>query len=437
MNYKRFLITAVPVVAARFTRLAGAIILAFTMVPAGPALATQCVWNKAGFIVKANWFDPRDIVTEVQKELVDGAWKEKVVAGTKPNARIWQTDEWPTGQGRCTRGEAAQRDLAAVLSVKDGKAASEFIKIGSSFFTAVYTAGMSVGIGAACAATAGGACALIPLAVAGGAAGISTIVATIPDAKEVFYIEVPSNTHYLDVWGTVWQPTVGPGGPIAPEQRLWSDGTFSAIDVAVGADGVLWYIGPDGSIYREGTKMPGGGVRIAVDPKGTPWVVNAGGQIFRWTGSAWQQMPGSAATDVGIGANGTVWVAGAGGVLFRWNPSTNSWVQLPSGAGVRVSVDRNGNPWVVNSSNQIWQHTGSAWKQLPGAGRDIGVGADGTVYVVGMGAVQGGSGVWRWIPSENSWTPEPGAAGTSVAAGPPARAFVARDSGLKVLKRNF
>jgi hypothetical protein len=72
---------------------------------------------------------------------------------------------------------------------------------------------------------------------------------------------------------------------------------------------------------------------------------------------------------------------------------------------------------------------------LPGAARDIGVGADGSVYVVGSGA--GNSQVYRWVPSANNWAPESGVSGFSVAAGPAGTVYVARsrDSGMPVMTR--
>lgn len=33
----------------------------------------------------------------------------------------------------------------------------------------------------------------------------------LPDPQETFYIGVPPQNQYLDVWGTVWSPQTGPG----------------------------------------------------------------------------------------------------------------------------------------------------------------------------------------------------------------------------------
>ena len=239
-------------------------------------------------------------------------------------------------------------------------------------------------------------------------------------------------------------PTAAPKpDPEKTPTLSWGEVNYKAYDIAVGANGAVWFISaatPDGSngwIYRvtaQGPEqVPGGAMRIAVDPAGIPWVVNAGNQIFRWNGSGWQLMPG-AARDIGIGANGAVWVIGTDQSPYRWTGTT--WSRI-SGGAVLISVDPSGNPWVVNAGNQIWRYDGTNWHLLPGAAIDIGVGADGNVYVVGTGQTTGGSQVYRWVPSANNWTAEAGAVGFSVAGGPAGTVYVARSraSGMNVLAR--
>jgi hypothetical protein len=54
------------------------------------------------------------------------------------------------------------------------------------------------------------------------------------------------------------------------------------------------------------------------------------------------------------------------------------------------------------------------WELEPGAARDVGVGADGSVWVVGTGVVPGGFGIWRWGGAD--WISEPGGA-TNISVG--------------------
>lgn len=161
----------------------------------------------------------------------------------------------------------------------------------------------------------------------------------------------------------------------------WAKAPGSAMDIAGGGKQV-YVIGtnsvPGGfGIYRwtpsaTWEKLPGGGVRIAVDSSGNPWVVNSANEIFRMVNGVWQKLPG-AGLDIGAGGN-EVWVIGTNSVpggygIYRF--FQGGWQNKPGGA-VRIDVDSTGVPWVVNSSNQIFKWVGNDWQLLPGSARDIG-----------------------------------------------------------------
>jgi len=106
---------------------------------------------------------------------------------------------------------------------------------------------------------------------------------------------------------------------------------------------------------------------------------------------AWQRMPGEA-IDVGVGADGSVWVVGtderAGGFgIYYWDG--NTWLRVEGGA-VRIDVDPSGNPWIVNDRHELYRYRDGIWQHLPGEARDVGIGANGAVWVVS------GGGVYRW-----------------------------------------
>jgi len=95
-------------------------------------------------------------------------------------------------------------------------------------------------------------------------------------------------------------------------------------DIGVGADGSVWLIGgnhvgvgQDSSPFKwngsDWVGAEGGGVAIAVDPKGNPWMINSVGEIYHYSGKEWVQMP-SRGRDIGVGANGAVWLIGVGPV---------------------------------------------------------------------------------------------------------------------------
>ena len=173
-----------------------------------------------------------------------------------------------------------------------------------------------------------------------------------------------------------------------------------AHDIGVGSDGTMWVI--TNTIFdsygnytiarwnnNAWTTMPGAAARIAVGPSGSAWVVNAAGQIYRWSltpsGTIWRwqwvQQPG-AALDIGIGADGSVWVIGTDNNAYKWNGSNWSGVGGPGNA-TRIAVDQWGWAWVTKSDTSIWHYYRSNWVQVPGGfGSDIGIRPDGTVAVV-------------------------------------------------------
>jgi hypothetical protein len=126
--------------------------------------------------------------------------------------------------------------------------------------------------------------------------------------------------------------------------------------------------------------------------------------------SSWQIMPGRA-RDIGIGANGSVWVIGStqteGGYgIYRWT-GTN-WSQV-DGAAVVIDVDDGGTPWIANSGGAIYRREGDRWQIKTGKARDIGIGRQGDVWVIGWTRIAGGGyGIYKWIGSR--WQQVDGAA---------------------------
>jgi hypothetical protein len=202
-------------------------------------------------------------------------------------------------------------------------------------------------------------------------------------------------------------------------------------DIAVGASGAAFVIGTDdpapgnGGIYeREGggwRNVGGHGTRIACDPAGNWWVVNAAGEIWGPGG----RKPGNA-RDIGIGADGSVYVIGAdelvpgNGAIFRLRG--DRW-RATGGHGTRIAVDPSGQCWVVNSRGEIWGPGG----RKPGRGRDIGVGADGTVWLIGTDTpAPGNHGVYKWTGS--GWRRVEGH-GVAISVGPDGKPWVVQADG--------
>ena len=110
------------------------------------------------------------------------------------------------------------------------------------------------------------------------------------------------------------------------EFMTWSDTGGKAHTISIGGDGSVWVLSfnkvgtaGDSGLHRWDAKARmwrshriGGGVKLAVDPTGTPWLVNALGDISRWTGEGWDRLPGKAKA-IAIGAK-AVWMGALAGL---------------------------------------------------------------------------------------------------------------------------
>lgn len=167
------------------------------------ATVKQCVWNKAGFDVRIDWYYGSDVlVDDNQKLRLRPTGVNRNGKATLPEpAKV--TGRFPLGQGRCIQGN--QR-LVAFLYVVDGQSAADFTK-------AVAVTTSVVGAGAVCVFTAGTACSIaIEFAIGGITCSVS---GCIPDAESLIGIKSPSQFYYTDVGGSIWNPwLVDKGGPI-------------------------------------------------------------------------------------------------------------------------------------------------------------------------------------------------------------------------------
>ena len=214
----------------------------------------------------------------------------------------------------------------------------------------------------------------------------------------------------------------------------WTSVVGLAKDIGVGADGSVWIIGTDASPYKwtgsNWQKIAGVAARIAVDPSGNAWVVNSEGTILRWTGNQWEAIPGNA-SDIGVGADGTVWVIGVDQIdqygydIYRWTGS--AW-QNTAGVAARIAVDPAGNAWVADLSGQIYRWTDGQWQSVAGVRtvKDIGVGADGSVWIIGIERFDKDYRIFRWNGS--AFEKEPNGAAVQIAVDPSGNPWVVHSS---------
>ena len=140
---------------------------------------------------------------------------------------------------------------------------------------------------------------------------------------------------------------------------------------------------------------------------------------------AWQQLPGLA-TDIGVGGDGTAWIIGTNALgsdfgIKRFDVNSQNWV-ASDGGGVRIAVGPTGVPWIVNSAGEVYRRTSNSatsgsWQLLAGStAKDIGVGRDGSAWIIGTNALGGGDfGIKKWNGS--GWTASDGG-GVRIAVGP-------------------
>jgi hypothetical protein len=159
--------------------------------------------------------------------------------------------------------------------------------------------------------------------------------------------------------------------------NIWAQQTGLATEIAIGADGSKFVIGNvtvdanGNQIYQwinnSWQLVYGSAIKIAVDPAGVPWLINAAGTIYKRNGtSSWTTIAGNA-TDIAIGANGSVYIIGnttvdANGYQI-YQRVNNSW-SLLNGSAISVAVAPNGTPWVVNRSGDIFRRDGSTWTHV-------------------------------------------------------------------------
>jgi hypothetical protein len=138
------------------------------------ALAKQCIWNKAGFVLDISWIH-----------------KNKVV----------RTDERTVGTGVCAN-DGDGTDYTIILSIKDAKLARALSGL------AITAAGTALGI-------------------PGGGAIVNFTIGQLTElgvlsAESIFYVGTPEQDRYLDVWGTIYSPQTGyrqPSQPPTERQR--------------------------------------------------------------------------------------------------------------------------------------------------------------------------------------------------------------------------
>lgn len=141
-----------------------------------------------GYAARVRWYDPLNV-------MLDPATKKLSI---RPGAAPEQNEKISVLQTSCIQ---RQRKMVAQVTVLGAEFANEAVTIAASTALAVAFVGADAVI---CVGTAGAGCGpaiAVTGALAGGA--ISAVGASLPDAKETFYVGSPGK---LEIGGTVWKP---------------------------------------------------------------------------------------------------------------------------------------------------------------------------------------------------------------------------------------
>jgi hypothetical protein len=84
-----------------------------------------------------------------------------------------------------------------------------------------------------------------------------------------------------------------------------------------------------------------------------------------------------------------------------WALQNGVWVLYGGQGAVRIAGKGSGNVWIVQDDGDIYQRVNGAWQPRSGCGKDIAVGSDNSVWLVGCSTAPGGFNIFKW--SGSSW----------------------------------
>lgn len=146
---------------------------------------------------------------------------------------------------------------------------------------------------------------------------------------------------------------------------------------------------------------------------------------------SWKAIP-ETGTDLAIAANGATWIVGsnatAGGFGVRRSfDGMKKWEDAPGGLS-RIAISAGGQAWGINDKGVIFSYS-AGWQAMLGkTAKDISVGADGSVWIIGDEPVAGGFAIYRLASDKSGWTKIDGG-GVRIAVTPYGNPWVVNDAG--------
>jgi len=134
-----------------------------------------------------------------------------------------------------------------------------------------------------------------------------------------------------------------------------------ARDISIGATGDIYAIGWQRTKKgypvqkwngKSWTPTSGYGFRVAVDQKGSPWVVTRRHKVFRLDGKKWKRVRGSL-DDIAIGPEGSIIGVRKRFGVWKYNLTKSKWYKIGRWAA-SVAVGPGGRPFITTSKGTIF-----------------------------------------------------------------------------------
>jgi len=184
----------------------------------------------------------------------------------------------------------------------------------------------------------------------------------------------------------------------------WKRVRGNAKELAISGGGAILALGTNGKIWQWKGKdnwgrLPGTLTRIALEPSGLPWGVDAESRVLQYLGGYWKPFGGTA-RDIAIGAEGSMWIVQMDGVPAQWDRRAREWRPAePATKAARIAVDPEGKPWIVAGDGSVSRHDGKTWVATPGVeAKSIAIGPEGSVYAAGVDKRP-----WRYDRTAKRW----------------------------------
>jgi hypothetical protein len=150
------------------------------------------------------------------------------------------------------------------------------------------------------------------------------------------------------------------------KQRRWDPVPGPrAFDIGAGAgtgsNSGVWIIaepkqGDNYSLYKwtgsNWSKASGAALRVDVDRYGNPWVVDAGGKVWRFANNRWENFMSMPAVDVSV-LDGPKIIT-VPGELLTYNSASKKWERF-NVAKASAVADRSGQFWYLNARKEIFR----------------------------------------------------------------------------------